>query len=75
MKKNESSKYLSSMLIDGCVAHTLFGRCSADERKWYSELTGKEWAVERTYVLIENGCKNRSKCSGSAKAKQSEHMF
>lgn len=50
MKKNESVKYLSDVFMGGCVTHTLFDRCSADERERYSELVGKERAV------VENMC-------------------
>lgn len=45
MKKNESTKYLSDVLMGGCATHTLFGRCGADEMERYSKLAGKEWVV------------------------------
>lgn len=53
MAKNETTKYLTNVLMSGCAHHSLFGRCGADEMKRYSELAGKEWVVQEQVTQSE----------------------
>ena len=44
MEKNPETKYLSNVL-QGIATHILFGSCSREDQKRYSDKCGKEWIV------------------------------
>jgi hypothetical protein len=51
--KDSSTAYLKTAILNGCAHHTIFGRCTVEEMRIYSELAGIKWEEDELETLTE----------------------